>query len=178
MPIILFLSLLNPTSGEHILNSTSLYFNTFEFNGSFYSLIRWIGYKVKGYNVIREIAPWLTFSTALLMISISVIHLIRPFRSVFIFFTLTLTIYFLLATTVNPWYIAPILAFGLFTPYHYPLAWSFLVFLSYQAFSTPDFNVPPILLIGEYGFLFLIMAIDYISNKNEINSENPNSLSR
>ncbi len=51
--IILFIPFLNPVFLKHFLESVSLYFQSFEFNGSIYKLLRWIGYKIKGYNIIQ-----------------------------------------------------------------------------------------------------------------------------
>ena len=147
----------------NILSSLRLYFNTFEFNGSIYSLIRWAGYQIKGYNVIHEISFYLGLSVALYLLILSLRHLIRPFQNIFVFFTLALGGYFLLATTVNPWYITSLLAFGIFTRFLTPLIWSMLVFLSYQAFHTADFQLSTVTLILEYGILTLAIIYDFIN---------------
>ena len=167
LPLLLLLILSGFTGTLNILSSLSLYFNTFEFNGSIYSLIRWAGYEIKGYNVIHEISFYLGLSVALYLIILSLWHMVRPFQNVFVFFTLALGGYFLLATTVNPWYITPLLAFGVFTRFLTPLLWSMLVFLSYQAFNTADFHLSTATLAIEYGILTLAILYDLINKSHE-----------
>ena len=166
-PLLLLLLLSGLSGTLNILSSLRLYFNTFEFNGSIYSLIRWAGFEIKGYNVIHEISFYLGLSVALYLIFLSLRHLIRPFQNIFVFFTLALGGYLLLATTVNPWYIAPLLAFGVFTRFLTPLVWSMLVFLSYQAFQTADFHLSTVTLILEYGILTLAIIYDYLNKPHE-----------
>jgi hypothetical protein len=167
LPLLLLFILSGFTGTLNMLSSLSLYFNTFEFNGSIYSLIRWAGYQIKGYNVIHEISFYLGLSVALYLALLSLRHLIRPFQNVFVFFCLALGGYFLLATTVNPWYITPLLAFGVFTRFLTPLLWSMLVFLSYEAFHRANFQLSAVTLIIEYGILTLAIIYDLINKPHE-----------
>ncbi|MGB1535900.1 MAG: mannosyltransferase, partial [Flavobacteriaceae bacterium] len=45
-----------------------LWFTTFEFNGSFYNLVRGIGYQIKGYNIIRQLGQITPFIVGLLVL--------------------------------------------------------------------------------------------------------------
>ena len=48
--------------------------------------------------------------------------------------------YFLLSTTVHPWYIATPLLLGIFSKYRFPIVWSFVVMLSYSAYGKDGFD--------------------------------------
>ena len=53
---------------------------------------------------------------------------------------LALAFYYFTATTVHPWYIATLLLLSLFTNYKFPLVWSFVIVLSYSAYTLNGFN--------------------------------------
>ena len=60
--ILAFLSFFYEIGLDNYFATIRLWFKNFEFNGSFYYLIRWIGFQIKGYNIIRqwgEISPYL-----------------------------------------------------------------------------------------------------------------------
>ena len=53
---------------------------------------------------------------------------------------MAISVYFLLSTTVHPWYVATPLLLCLFTKYRFPILWSGLVFLSYSAYGETEFS--------------------------------------
>ncbi|NNL79080.1 MAG: hypothetical protein HKO67_01205, partial [Flavobacteriaceae bacterium] len=67
---------------------------------------------------------------------------------------------FFTSTTVHPWYIATLLALGIFTRYRFALAWSFVVMLSYWAYSQPDFQENLILIAVQYGIVFSLFLLE------------------
>ena len=66
--------------------------------------------------------------------------------------------YFLLSTTVHPWYVATPLLLCLFTKYRFPILWSGLVFLSYSAYRAEGYSENMWLVATEY-ILLLSFAI-------------------
>ena len=58
-----FLPFLDHQLIEHIFSSIDLYFRTFEFNASVYYIIRWVGFKAVGYNIIQKVGPILSIAT-------------------------------------------------------------------------------------------------------------------
>jgi len=67
------------------------------------------------------------------------------------------SIYFLLSTTVHPWYVVTPLAISIFTRYKFLVVWSFTVIFSYSAYGLTNFDEKLWLVVLEYllviGFL-------------------------
>ncbi len=151
--ILSFIPLLTPKIINNYSNTISLWFVNFEFNASIYNIIRYIGFQVKGYNIIKEIG-WI-----LPIISVSWILYVAFFRKntnlnqVIKNNLFALTIYFFLSTTVHPWYIINLLLLGILTNLKYPIIWSFTVFLSYYAYSNSNFQENFWLIGIEYGLV-------------------------
>ena len=141
--LLLLLTMLVISSPEQLWNmakSLDLYFQTFEFNASFYYLLRWIGFQWVGYNMISTIGPLLGLITACLIFSYAWGEREPTWQNLPKFLVLAYTIYLALATTVHPWYVTPVLAFSLFTRYWFPVVWSFMVLLSYATYQTPAYQ--------------------------------------
>ncbi len=136
-----------PFWGEETLRGLSvslqLYFQSFEFNASLYYLVRWVGYQLYGYNIIGTAGKYLPLIPLAVVAALSV----RPQKSLvlghgaFSFLTKhmlwVLTVYFFAATIVHPWYIVPLVAVSVLTPYRFPVVWLGLALLSYATYQTP-----------------------------------------
>lgn len=164
---LLFLPFINTHLVENVLSSLDLYFQTFEFNASIYYVIRAVGYVLTGHSIIHEAGPFLF---VLIAFSTLVIAVWKPRRvSVHTLSTrvlLTLSIYWLLATTVHPWYITTLLAVSLFASLRYPFVWSGLVILSYGAYRTYPYNENLPLVGLEYGLLIGFVVYEWQRSKN------------
>ena len=137
-----------------------LWFKNFEFNGSFYYLIRWIGFQIKGYNIIRqwgEISPYLVL---LMMGAFSLWHKKKNPKQVFTAMLLLLSCYYFMASIVHPWYVIPVLFLSLFTQFSYAIFWSAAVFLSYTSYGHPSFEENYLLLFLEYALVFGILIFE------------------
>ena len=119
----------------HFSQTIGLWFQKFEFNAGVYYIIRWIGFQVKGYNIIA------TAGKLLPIVVIAGLMLLTLFRKSdrkqHLMSTLLLgtSLYFLCATTVHPWYIATPLLLSIFTRFRFAIIWSLVVFLSYSAYK-------------------------------------------
>ena len=119
----------------HFSQTIGLWFQKFEFNAGVYYIIRWIGFQVKGYNIIA------TAGKLLPIVVIAGLMLLALFRKSdrkqHLMSTLLLgtSLYFLCATTVHPWYIATPLLLSIFTRFRFAIVWSLVVFLSYSAYK-------------------------------------------
>ncbi|MDG1698314.1 MAG: mannosyltransferase [Polaribacter sp.] len=135
---LLFLPFYTPEFLKNYSSSISLWFQNFEFNGSFYYIFRKIGYYFSGYNeiaLIGKITPLLTF------IFLMIITFVRKNNTMIAFITVSLfglCFYYFTASTVHPWYLATPLFLSIFTKYRFPIIWTIVVIFSYQAYV----NVP------------------------------------
>lgn len=157
--LILFLPFLDKMLIEKLFSSVNLYFQKFEFNASIYYLIRAIGFKITGYNIIGtagKILALLTFSGVLLISWKS--------KKFFLGALAILTLYFSVATTIHPWYAANLVAIAIFTQFRYPIVWSYTIFLSYATYQTNLYQENLWLVALEY-LLVLGVMIYEISNR-------------
>jgi hypothetical protein len=124
-------------SSEFINNyskTVALWFQTFEFNGSFYYVAREIGYLFRGYNEIAIIGKTIPIIVVLFILIITLIRKNRAPIQLITAMLLVLSFYYFTATTVHPWYVATLLILSVFTKYRFPLVWSFMIILSYLAY--------------------------------------------
>ncbi len=133
-----------------------LWFGNFEFNASFYYLLREIGFWFRGYNEIQIIGKITPILVIIITLLLTFLRKNNKKQTLLISFLLALSFYLFTATTVHPWYLATILILSCFTNYKYVLAWSFTVMLSYYTYSQPDFKESNLLLIVQYGIVYII----------------------
>ncbi len=136
------------------LESVHLWFTSFEFNASLYYIARTVGYYFKGYNAIAAIGPILAIMT-MMVIGVLWIWYLRSkkldWSSAMLF---VMTVYFLMSTTVHPWYLGLLVALSVVSGHFYPMAWTFLVFLSYSHYAGGQAEENYLLIATEY-FLLL-----------------------
>lgn len=160
--ILLFLPFFYGIGLENYLKTLQLWFKNFEFNGSIYYVIRWIGYQTKGYNIIRqlgEITPWII---VLFVFYFSFWKKKTSLQEVFTAMLLLLSFYYFSASIVHPWYIIPLILFSLFTRYRYPLVWSILIPLSYVTYGHPQFEENFWIIALEYGIMYTAFGYEMI----------------
>ncbi len=147
---LLFSPFINQALIANFWSSVELYFQKFEFNASLYYIVRWVGFEVKGYNIIGwagKVLPAITFTAVLL------IAFLRKNQKPTVLMTsllATVTIYYALSTTVHPWYIAVPLALSVLSGYRFPVLWSGVVILSYGAYQNASFQENLWLVALEY----------------------------
>ncbi len=152
-----------PFLSEEFINgfssSIALWFQKFEFNASIYYIVRWIGFHVKGYNIIETAGKVLPVIIILLFAALAFLRRKTSTQGLITTMLFAATIYFFLSTTVHPWYLITLLLLSVFTQYRYMLIWSFLVILSYYTYSNPDFQenlwlvaVQYLIVMGYFGW--------------------------
>lgn len=163
--LLLFVPFFKDIGMENYFATLQLWFKNFEFNGSFYYLIRWIGYQIKGYNIIRqwgEVSPWIIAGMVL------VFAFLKPKKKaqdVFTAMLFLLTAYYLIASIVHPWYVIPLVFLGLFTRYSFPLIWSMLIPISYITYAHPNFQENYFLIFLEYALVITAMLYEIRKKK-------------
>lgn len=148
--------------------SVGLWFGNFEFNGSVYYLVRYVGYEVTGYNIIQTAGKILPLITVLIILILSFKRKneqpeILLSSIVFTFFT-----YLLFSTTVHPWYLTIPLLFSVFTRYRFMLVWSFTVFLSYYAYSNDTFTENHLLIAVQYMVVLIVFGWELYGHKKNL----------
>jgi len=165
--LLLFVPFFKDIGMENYFATLQLWFKNFEFNGSVYYLIRWIGYQTKGYNIIRqwgEISPWIITGMILIF---AFLKPKKKAQEVFTAMLFLMTAYYLIASIVHPWYVIPMVFLGLFTRYSFPLIWSMLIPLSYITYADPNFQENYILIVLEYTIVIIAMIFE-IRNKKAL----------
>lgn len=133
--IVLFLPFYASTLIENYTNSVGLWFKNFEFNASFYYIFREIGYWFRGYNEIAIIGKITPILTILFLIFITFFRKNKSLVQLCTAMLFGLCFYYFTATTVHPWYLATPLILSVFTKYKFPMVWSLVIILSYQAYA-------------------------------------------
>ena len=157
-------------SSEFILNfsnTINLWFQNFEFNASIYNIIKWIGFEYYDTNLIK---PYGSISPFLVIAILLILTFFRKNRSTKELITAMLfgiSIYFLFATTVHPWYICTPLILSIFTRYKFPIIWSAAVILSYSAYGINEFSENLWLVALEYTLIIAYAVWDIFEKRTE-----------
>lgn len=156
--VVLFLPFVSKQFIENYQATVGLWFQNFEFNASIYYIARWIGYKVVGWNMIKDIGR---VTPILVLIFVTVISLFRnnkDFQKTITALLFGLSFYFFTTTTMHPWYVATLLIVSVFTNYRFTVVWSFMMIFSYTAYQNEGYKENLIFVALEYivvyGFLF------------------------
>ncbi len=159
----LFMPFMSEALFHNFGKSLDLYFQKFEFNASIYYLLREIGFWLTGYNIIQVLGPVLSLTT---LVGVGWLALQR--QNLLEKMLLALTLYFLLATTVHPWYITTLVALGALTQRWYTLVWSALLPLTYVAYLSQPYQenlrmvtLEYLLVFGCLGYEFFLKGIDW-----------------
>ncbi len=164
-----FVPLIDEALLHSMTTSIGLYFQKFEFNASIYFLLREVGYWMTGYNVIGTLGPALSVITFLLIIGLAIIGRIKkwPIERIML---VSLTVYLLLATTVHPWYIIPLISLGILTGYRFPLIWSLLIFVTYFGYNQTGFELSAGWLVVEYTVVLSVLIIELFKKNHGTSS--------
>jgi hypothetical protein len=152
-------------------NSVGLWFRNFEYNASFYYLFREIGYLFRGWNEIAIIGKITPILTILFLLILTFFRKNKSEIQLITALLFGLCFYYFTATTVHPWYLATPIILSVFTKYKFPIIWSLVVVLSYQAYANLPWKENLWFVAIEYItiFSFLIYEIKKVKVKNMIN---------
>ncbi|UZO81498.1 mannosyltransferase [Aquimarina sp. ERC-38] len=141
--LMVFLTFLPFISYEFMRNfaqTINLWFQSFEFNASIYYIFRWIGYQVKGWNIIETLGPVLSICGIVAILLISFFKDNLRFSSLLTGLLFAICAYYAFATTVHPWYLAIPLVLSVFTRYRFVQIWSFCIIFSYTAYINSTYQ--------------------------------------
>jgi alpha-1,6-mannosyltransferase len=133
--ILLFVPFYSSELIENYFNSVGLWFRNFEFNASFYYLFREIGYLFRGYNEIAIIGKIIPVLSIVFLGWITFFRKNSNPKELITALLFGLSFYYFTTTTMHPWYLATLILLSVFTKYRFPIVWSLVIILSYQAYS-------------------------------------------
>ncbi len=162
--LLLFLPLLSSELIAGLQGSIGLYFQKFEFNASLYYIVREIGYYQKGYNIIQTAGSQLAATAFLLIMLYTLLE-----RKKYIIGALgwVWLIYLLFALTVHPWYVLPLLAFTVLTPYRYAVVWTYFIFFTYAGYTIDNFQENLWLVILEYSVVLVWLGYELYQRRHQ-----------
>ena len=138
--------------------SFRLFQSSFEFNASVYYVIIWLAGFFIDYNPIAYVGPALSLLAFASIVFFSLRFKVQSFDNLALGIVYVYFIYLLSQNVVHPWYIIPAFGVSILTRSNVFLVWTFLVFLSYYAYSNKDFEECTAFLIVEYGILFMFIS--------------------
>lgn len=157
--VIQFAWFYHPTFITNYSETIGLWFGKFEFNASIYYVVREFGYQIMGWNIIQTYSQFMPVISVLCFLIILYKRQAKPILMLESFMWM-LCIYYFLSTTIHPWYILFPLALSIFTKYNFMLFWSFLILLSYSAYTPNNVEESFLMLSLEYGILFLFLIYE------------------
>jgi alpha-1,6-mannosyltransferase len=160
--VLFFLPFLNTSLIDNYVETISLWFTNFEFNASIYYLVREIGYYVKGYNIIQTIGQITPIITIAFILFFAFLKKNKSVEQVTINSLLIVSLYLFISTTVHPWYVINLVLLSVLTKYKFPIIWSFVIILSYYAYSVFPFKENRFLLIAEYVIVFSVFLFEIV----------------
>jgi len=166
--ILTFLPFYSSNFFQNYVATTALWFQNFEFNASIYYIIRWIGYQTVGWNVIATAGKILPVLVILFILWLTFYKKINRSKELFVTMLFGVSFYYLMATTVHPWYVATPLLLSVFTSYKFPIVWSFMVMFSYSGYFNDGVMENPWLIGLEYIVVFSFAYFEiFIQSKNQ-----------
>ncbi len=161
----MFIPFLSQELTHNFFTSIDLYFRNFEFNASIYYIVREIGFSVKGYNIIQTAGSILSVITFVIILVLAFLRKNRDWKDILVSMLFATTVYYLLATTVHPWYIATLLSVSVFTRFRFAVAWSILLITSYYTYQTNPPEESSLLLIVEYGIVYGFIFYELLNKR-------------
>jgi alpha-1,6-mannosyltransferase len=163
--VLLFMPFLSAVFIENFAATISLYFTSFEFNASVYYIIRWIGYETVGWNIIGSVGKILPVVVVLFLVYLSFFRKAKNLYQLLTLMLFSICFYYLLSTTVHPWYLSVPLVLSVFTKYRFMLVWSFMIVLSYSAYGAGGFQENLWLVALEYVVVIGFFVWEVVVNK-------------
>ena len=150
-------------------NTIGLWFTNFEFNSSFYSLGKSVMSKCFGIQLIE----YMLYSVPFLMAIFVLFFLLQKktdSKKILQSFFWMLTIYFLVSTTVHPWYMTTLVFLSCFTNYKFALVWSATIFFSYFAYHKSGVDANTLFEFIEYFSFGTVLLFELIKSRKTTTS--------
>ena len=147
--MLLFAPFLKDNFFENYSATIGLWFSKFEFNASFYYLLNWGVETILNFELIHSMGV-----IVVSFIGLQIIYqLLQNKTKTTALITTVLWVftgYYLISTTVHPWYIISLLLLSIFTPFKFARVWSYTLILSYFAYHQFNVEEKGVILCLEY----------------------------
>ena len=160
---LLFLPFFSKQFITNYSQTVGLWFNNFEFNASLYYIAREIGYLFRGYNEIAIIGKLMSLLAILFILGFSFLRKNNTPLKIMEALLLTMTFYYFTTTTMHPWYLATLVLLGVFTRFKFPLIWSLVIVLTYQAYANNPWQENLWLVSLEYLVVYGVLIWELIN---------------
>ena len=166
--MLLFLPFLSSDLLDKYLSSVGLWFQKFEFNASLYYIARALGTLFRGYNEIAIIGKTTPVIVVIFLLIITLFRKNKSPQQLITALLIGISFYYLTTTTMHPWYLATLVILSVFTNYRFPIVWSVVIVLSYQAYANIPWKENLWLIALEYLVVygFLLWEIIQIKKKS------------
>jgi hypothetical protein len=150
---IVFTLLFLPFLGDNFIKNYSatigLWFSNFEFNASFYYLLKWVLEATTSLTLIHSMSS-IVIGFLGIQISIQLIQNKIKTSELILSILWVLTGYYFVSTTVHPWYVVSLLLLSIFTTYKFARVWSYTLIFSYLAYNQFSVDENGLMLWLEY----------------------------
>ena len=166
--MLLFLPFLSSDLLDKYLSSVGLWFQKFEFNASLYYVARALGTLFRGYNEIAIIGKTTPVIVVIFLLIITLFRKNKSPQQLITALLIGISFYYFTTTTMHPWYLATLVILSVFTNYRFPIVWSVVIVLSYQAYANIPWKENLWLIALEYLVVygFLLWEIIQIKKKS------------
>ena len=166
--MLLFLPFLSSDLLDKYLSSVGLWFQKFEFNASLYYIARALGTLFRGYNEIAIIGKTTPVIVVIFLLIITLFRKNKSPQQLITALLIGISFYYFTTTTMHPWYLTTLVILSVFTNYRFPIVWSVVIVLSYQAYANIPWKENLWLIALEYLVVygFLLWEILQIKKKS------------
>ena len=155
---------------DNYSETVGLWFSNFEFNAGFYNAVKKMAvtfFDAKPWELVKVYGKWVARIVVLGAILLALLRKNQTLTALITSMLILLTGYYLLSATVHPWYLTFLIVLAMFTKFQFAILWSFLVVLSYFAYSNVDFDENLLLLAFEYLAVIGYLIYEIISRKGK-----------
>ena len=167
--VLFLIPFISPEFFANYSKTVGLWFSNFEFNASVYNIVKKIGvhyFEAKPWELIKSYGSLISKLVVIIALVLTFLRKNQNLNILLSSMLVLLSSYYFLSSTVHPWYIIFLLTLSIFTNYRYPIVWSFVVILSYYAYSNIAFKENLGLIAIEYCLVLGYFIYEVFKNCN------------
>jgi len=163
--LLLFAPFYSPFFITNYAETIGLWFSNFEFNAGFYNVLKYIAtlYGIAPWELIKIYGAYSAGATVLVVLLVTFSRKNEQLPTLLSSMFYVLTCYYLLATTVHPWYIIFLVLLAVFTKHTYAYIWAALIPLSYFAYAQANFEENLGILAIEYSLVLTCIGFYFFN---------------